>query len=159
MAGDAKVVYGYIEKVTLLDKKLQVSAKLDTGAKSASLNARSIREVSLDGKAYLRFVVPDKKNGDQEFTCEYIGDVNIKIRSGESRIAPVSKTAIRRPVVRMRVQLGDTVRSIRVNLTNRKRFNYPLLLGREALIAFNGVIDPSLKFTLKKHLDKKHESQ
>ena len=49
----------------------------------------------------------------------------------------------------MRVKLGSEERVIRVNLTNRKRFIYPLLLGREAIIAFNGIIDPSLKYTLK----------
>lgn len=158
MADSQKTVYGYIEKVVLVDKQLPISAKLDTGAKSASLNAKAIREVSVDGKPYLNFIVPNK-TGDKEFTCEYIGEVKIKIRSGESRIAPISKTAIRRPMVRMKVQLGDQIREIRVNLTNRKRFNYPLLLGREALITFNGVVDPSLKFTLKKRLGKTHENQ
>lgn len=157
MAGHPKTVYGYIEKVVLVDKQLPISAKLDTGAKSASLNAKAIREVSLDGKPYLRFIVPSK-TGDQEFTCEYLGEVKIKIRSGESRIAPVSKTAIRRPVVKMAVRLGDQTRYIRVNLTNRKRFNYPLLLGREALITFNGIVDPALKFTLKKGLGKTNEN-
>ena len=158
MADNQKVVYGYIEKVILIDKQLPISAKLDTGAKSASLNARAIREVSIDGKPYLRFIVPSK-NGDKEFTCEYIGEVNIKIRAGESHIAPISKTAIRRPMVRMKIQLGNQIREIRINLTNRKRFNYPLLLGREALINFNGVVDPARKFTLKNRLEKKHENQ
>jgi hypothetical protein len=157
MADQSKTIYGYIEKAILVDKQLPISAKLDTGAKSASLNARAVREVNINGKPYLNFIVPDK-TGDKEFTCEYIGEVKIKIRSGESRIAPISKTAIRRPVVRMAVRLGDQTRAIRVNLTNRKRFNYPLLLGREALIAFNGIVDPALKFTLKKTLGQKHEN-
>lgn len=149
-----KIVYGYIEKVTLVDHELPISAKLDTGAKSASLNARLIREIEINGKPYLRFIVPSRL-GDKEFTCEYIGEVNIKIRAGESRIAPVSKKAIRRPVVRMAVRLGNQVKMIRVNLTNRKRFIYPLLLGREAIIEFQGMVDPSLKYTLKKTAEKK----
>jgi hypothetical protein len=149
MASSGKNIYGYIEKVTLVDHQLMIPAKLDTGAKSASLNAKLIREIEINGKPHLRFIVPGSK-GDTEFTCEYIGEVNIKIRSGESRIAPVSKKAIRRPVVRMPIQLGHQVKNIRVNLTNRKRFLYPLLLGREALIAFDGLVDPALKFTVKK---------
>ncbi len=52
----------------------------------------------------------------------------------------------------MRIKLGNDEKTIRVNLTNRKRFIYPLLLGREAIIAFNGTIDPSLKYTLKNKL-------
>ena len=49
----------------------------------------------------------------------------------------------------MRIKLSDKEQVIRVNLTNRKRFIYPLLLGREAIIAFDGLIDPSLKYTFK----------
>lgn len=149
MANDEKSTYGYIEKATLVDQKLIISAKLDTGAKSASLNAIAISEVDMDGKPYLRFTVPSKE-GDRLFTCEYVGQVNIKLRSGEARVASVLKKSMRRPVVRMSIQLGDKVRVIRVNLTNRKRFNYPLLLGRDALIAFGGVVDPALKYTIKK---------
>jgi len=152
MANDAKRIYGYVEKVTLLDKKMVVNAKLDTGAKSASLNATEITPVDIHGKSYLRFTVPNPK-GDQVFTCEYVGQVSIKVRSGESKIAAPFKKSINRPVVRMSVGLGDETRMIRVNLTNRKRFIYPLLLGRDALIAFHAVVDPAMSFTLKKKDD------
>ena len=148
MANHQKNIYGYIEKVVLVDRQLAIPAKLDTGAKSASLNARAMSEIEIDGKPYLRFTVPGKQ-GDHVFTCEYIGEVNIKLRAGESRIDPFSKKSIRRPGVRMTIQIGDQVRKVRVNLTNRKRFLYPLLLGREALIAFDGIVDPALKFTIK----------
>jgi hypothetical protein len=49
----------------------------------------------------------------------------------------------------MRLRLGEKEREVRVNLTNRKRFIYPLLLGREAILAFNGLIDPALKYQFK----------
>jgi hypothetical protein len=154
MATDEKRVYGYIEKVMLIDQKLMISAKLDTGAKSASLNAKDIKEMTVAGKPFLRFIVPSKE-GDRTFTCEYVGDVRIKVRAAEARVAPLLKKSIKRPVVQMPIQLGDKVKTIRVNLTNRKRFNYPLLLGRDALIMLNGVVDPALTYTLKKdHVDK-----
>lgn len=146
MASSEKNILGYIEHVTLTEKDLTLPAKLDTGAKSASLNADKITEVKIDGKSYLNFIVPSKA-GDVHFQAEYVGDVNIKARSGE-KIHPLVKT-INRPVVLMRVKLGDKEHTIRVNLANRKRFIYPLLLGREAIIAFNGIVDPSLKYTLK----------
>ncbi|HBI22127.1 MAG TPA: hypothetical protein DDY37_06035 [Legionella sp.] len=149
MANHEKITYGYIEKATLPDHDLTLSAKLDTGAKSASLNATHISELEVDGKPYLSFIVPSKE-GDIAFKCEYVGRVSIKVRSGEAHANPLLlHTSIKRPVVLMRVQLGAQEKIIRVNLTNRKRFIYPLLLGREAIIAFNGVIDPSLKYTLK----------
>lgn len=148
MANHEKITFGFIEKATLIDNDLTLSAKLDTGAKSASLNATHISEIEVNGKPYLSFVVPSKE-GDIQFKCEYVGKVNIKVRVGETQANPLLKHSINRPVVMMRIKLAGQERLIRVNLTNRKRFIYPLLLGREAILAFNGVIDPSLKYTLK----------
>ena len=149
MANQAKQVYGYIERATLVDQDVLVAAKLDTGAKSASLNAKHITQITIKDKPYLRFTVPSK-TGDHIFTCEYAGVVNIKMRAAESKLTAGLKHYVRRPVVRMLIQLGDQQQLIRVNLTNRKRFLYPLLLGREALIAFNGTVDPALTYTLSK---------
>lgn len=148
MANNEKIIYGYIEKATLVDRDLTLSAKLDTGAKSASLNATHITEIVMDGKPYLDFIVPSKE-GDIPFKCEYVGEVNIKLRAGESLASSLLKKAIKRPVVLMRIKIADKERIIRVNLTNRKRFIYPLLLGRQAINAFDGIIDPSKKYTIK----------
>lgn len=148
MANQEKITYGYIEKATLVDKDLTLSAKLDTGAKSASLNATHVTEIEENGKPWLTFIVPSKE-GDIPFKCEYVGKVKIKVRSGEAHANPLLVDSIKRPVVLMRLRLGDREATIRVNLTNRKRFIYPLLLGRETIIAFNGIVDPSLKYTLK----------
>lgn len=137
--------YGYVEKATLVDKNLILSAKLDTGAKSASLNATNITEFDVNGTPYLRFTVP-AKDKDYIFESPYIGKVKIKVREQEGGTA---HAPIKRPVVMLKLQLGDKIRTIRVNLTNRKRFIYPLLLGRDAIIAFNGAVDPALTFTVK----------
>ena len=85
-----------------------------------------------------------------EFVSEYIGRVKIKARAGERPVAGAKPAPIKRPVVLMRIELGGKLRSIAVNLTNRKRFNYPLLLGRDAINLFSGLIDPSTTFTLKR---------
>lgn len=145
MANTTQTVYGYIEKVTLVDHDLTLSAKLDTGAKSASLNATHIKEITKNGKSYLSFIVPSKQ-GDKHFECEYIGKVNIKNRAEERRALKLLRISVKRPVVLMVVKLGNQTRTIRVNLTNRKHFIYPMLLGREAIMAFNGVINPSQRY-------------
>ena len=146
MANSEKTTYGFIEKATLVQHNLTLSAKLDTGAKSASLNAVKITEVELGGKPYLRFIVPSKE-GDVAFECAYVGKVEIKIRTGESQISSLLRRSIKRPVVMMPIRLDGKERMIRVNLTNRRRFIYPLLLGREAISAFGGVVDPGAKYT------------
>jgi len=141
-----KLVYGYLEEATLVDQHITLPAKLDTGAKSASLYAKRIRPIEIDGKAYLQFVVPTKA-GDVPFRCAYVGDVNIKARSGEIAGTRLKNLFIKRPVVNMPIRLGGETRTIRVNLANRRRFSYPLLLGREALIAFDALVDANQKFS------------
>ncbi len=148
MANNEKIIYGFIEKATLIDNNLTLSAKLDTGAKSASLNAAHITEIEIDGKPYLHFIVPSKE-GDITFKCEYVGEVNIKVRAGEAHVNSLLRKTIKRPVVLMRIRIANKERLVRVNLTNRKRFIYPLLLGRQAINAFDGIIDPSKKYTIK----------
>lgn len=154
MAAEKKIIYGYVEKATLVDKGLVISAKLDTGAKSASLSAIHIKEIELNGKNYLQYTVPSKQ-GDVEFTSEYVGKVRIKVRSGEGSTA--KHEPLKRPVVLVRIKLGDMVQTIPVNLTNRKRFIYPLLLGRDAIKAFSGLVDPTTAFTLRSKQDEKNE--
>lgn len=152
-AAHDKLVYGFLEEATLLDQHLTLSAKLDTGAKSASLYAKRIRPVEVDGKQYLQFVVPTK-TGDVPFRCAYVGDVHIKARSGEIAGTRLKNPFIKRPVVSMPVQLGGEIRTIRVNLANRRRFAYPLLLGREALVAFDALVDAHQKFTTRRPVNK-----
>ncbi|QMT61810.1 RimK/LysX family protein [Legionella sp. PC997] len=154
MASNEAQIYGYVEKVSFPQKNLTLSAKLDTGAKSASLNATNITEITKNGVPYLRFTVPTK-TGESIFEAEYKGRVKIKVRDGEHGSEIIAHAPIKRPVVLLDIQLGDKVRTIKVNLTNRKRFLYPLLLGRDAIIAFNGAVNPALTFTLKNQSFKK----
>lgn len=156
MAAHAKIIYGYVEKATLVDKGMVLSAKLDTGAKTASLSAINIHEKVQNGKVYLNFTVLGKEE-EVNFTSEYLGKVRIKSREEENSLSQDKITPIRRPIVLMTIQIGDKVCKIPVNLTNRKRFNYPLLLGRDAIIAFDGLVDPSHAFLTRSHKIKKNE--
>jgi len=145
-----KIIYGYVENVMLAEKNLVLPAKLDTGAKSASLNAINIERIKKHGKIYLRFLVPGKWH-DTQFECEYIGKTRIKLRKSEW--GPQAEFT-RRPVVLMHVIVGAKEQQIRVNLTDRRHFAYPLLLGREAIMAFDGLIDSSVKYRLAPHKSK-----
>ena len=146
-----KTIYGYVEKATLTDQNVVLVAKLDTGAKSSSLHAIDIKKVIVDGKPYLRFTVPHP-GGEAHFLSEYHGKVSIKARAQEIE-------HIKRPVVWMKVKLGSQEHTIRVNLTNRGNFMYPMLLGRQAIVAFYGVVDPSLKYEAHNQPTPKLESQ
>ena len=49
-------------------------------------------------------------------------------------------------MIELAICMGKTLRSIEVNLTDRSAFQYPLLIGSEALKRFNALIDPNLKY-------------
>ena len=61
LAENEKTIYGFVEKVALSGSNSIVSAKLDTGAKSASIYAINIKSVEIKGKPYISFMVPTKK--------------------------------------------------------------------------------------------------
>jgi len=137
--GPKKQVYGWIEDV-LIDPEhaLKLPAKLDTGADTTSLDARNIRRSRRDGEDYVRFVITEPTTGQSvELEKPFVRAVRIKGHGNEPA---------RRVVVRMRICIGDRSRSIEVNLVDRAHFEYPLLLGRNALRDV-AVIDPNLRRT------------
>lgn len=50
-----KTVYGLNEYARINDPDIQLAAKLDTGAKTASLSARDIKRFKRDGETWVRF--------------------------------------------------------------------------------------------------------
>ena len=148
MSVKEKHIYGYVEKVYIPALKTSLKAKLDTGANSSSLSAVNIQETEEGDTTYLTFTVPFK-TGSVTLKKPLVGEVKIKSRAGENLKKTNGKPKpkpIHRPVIKLLVKLGSETRDIDVNLTNRKRFNYPLLLGRRALIQFDSIIDPSEVF-------------
>ena len=140
----AAQILGYVEKVRVEPGNFISKAKLDTGAVSASLSAIRIKEFTREGKKWVKFEIP-QENGNIQLERELVRHVRIKSRSGEVK-NNFFRRSIRRPVVRMQLTIGNKVKEVEVNLTNRKDFNYPLLLGRKPLIKFNIAVDPALTF-------------
>lgn len=52
-----KNIYGLNEDVYIADIDMHMSAKLDTGAKTASLSARDIERFKRDGESWVRFLL------------------------------------------------------------------------------------------------------
>ena len=126
-------VYGWIERVQLLDGTLRLRAKLDSGAKTASLDATNIERFQDDGRTFVRFDVTDPET-EETMTLEkpLVRNVRIIRHSGNHQ---------RRAVVRIDICLGPHRRNIEVSLIDRRHFSYPMLLGRSALQDI-AVIDP-----------------
>lgn len=140
-------VYGYVEKVRLGPEKAIVKAKLDTGAVSASLYALNVTVFKKDNEDWVSFDVP-LENKLLHLTKKLRYFVNIKPRHSEIKKYNTNKP-LRRPVVGINLTLGSQTSDIDVNLANRKDFNYPLLLGRKALILFDVAVNPAHAFIAK----------
>lgn len=118
-------IFGWVEWAELMEGKIRMKAKLDTGAANSSLDATNIERYREDGKRWVRFTVTDPES-EEKLIIERRLVRNVRIvRHGDEYQ--------RRPVVKMDVCLGDRLQEVEVNLIDRSNFIYPLLLGRSAL--------------------------
>lgn len=135
---DEKCIIGKIEKVRLVPPNVVLKARIDTGAKTTSIDAREITPFERDGKQWVRFVISvDKKSYIIE--KKVIRTVLIKRHGTESQD---------RYVIKMRIILGNISQLIEVSLNDRDAYLYPVLIGRNFL-RDNCIVDVSKKFQFK----------
>ena len=140
-----KTVYGLNEYARLADIDLELAAKLDTGAKTASLSARDIKRFKRDGESWVRFYLAIDAAHSHPIERPLARVSKIKRRAGDYD-PEEGKHYTARPVIALDICMGNALRSIEVNLTDRSAFQYPLLIGSEALKRFDALVDPSLKY-------------
>ena len=130
---------GWVEMVRINPGKMLFVAKLDTGSKSASINARNIEYFDKDGQPWVRFDVVNRLKRTMTLEQPQVREVTIKEHAGEKR---------QRPIVLLGICIGKTYLETPVSLVDRTGFLYPLLVGRDYL-AGHFAIDPARKFTAK----------
>jgi len=140
-----KTVYGLNEYARLGDLDLEVAAKLDTGAKTASLSARDIKRFKRDGESWVRFYLAIDAAHKHPIERPLARVSKIKRRAGDYN-PDEGKAYTARPVIELNICMGQALRTIEVNLTDRSAFQFPLLIGSEALKHFDALVDPSLKY-------------
>jgi len=140
-----KTVYGLNEYAKLAGIDLEVAAKLDTGAKTASLSARDIKRFKRNGESWVRFYLAIDTAHSHPIERPLARVSKIKRRAGDYD-PDEDKNYTARPVIALDICMGTALRSIEVNLTDRSAFQYPLLIGSEALKRFDALVDPSLKY-------------
>ncbi|MDR3477830.1 MAG: RimK/LysX family protein [Gammaproteobacteria bacterium] len=139
---EALSIKGYVEDILIMPDNILLSAKLDSGADTSSLNAQHIRISKRSGQDWVEFDVLDK-NTVHHLSYIVLKKVSIKNRSGE--ITNTAQAASR-PLIAMDVCLGGRIEKIKVNLVDRSQFKYPFLLGREALAQYDVLIDPKSRY-------------
>jgi hypothetical protein len=138
-------LYGRYEYIELPQVGQTLKAKMDTGAVTASLSARDIEQFQRDGQDWVRFRLATASADDTLFEKPLVRISEIKSRAEEQGLDS-SPAVAKRPVVDMQLCLGKQLRTVEVNLTDRSRFNYPLLIGTSALREFDVAINPAQRY-------------
>ena len=127
-----KDIVGPIVKVGVIELGLKFKSRVDTGAKTSSINAYDIKVEG--GKSHgknmkndlgksISFTTQNNLGQEQSYTGEIIKVSKIKNAQGVER----------RYAIRLKIKLGKKIKSIQINLRNRKHLEYKLLLGRNWL--------------------------
>lgn len=133
-------VLGWVEDSIVYPGGLHFSAKLDSGAKTSSIDAINIeRFKDLDDKEWVRFTMQNKKGDKQTLEKRVIKWVRIKQKGGGF---------IQRPVVDMAICIGTHYIEGKMNLAKRENFIYQVLVGRN-MLANNILVDSATKRTSK----------
>lgn len=118
-----KVSIGWREWIDLPDGGLRLKAKMDTGAKSSSLDVERLEYLS---ETRVRFGIHQRRKTDciKMVESELFSTAKVRSSNGQSQT---------RLVVKTRIQLGGIEKEILISLTNRRKMLHRILLGREAL--------------------------
>jgi len=131
-------IIGEVERVHVSPANIWYNARIDTGANSSSIHAESIHLIERDGKKRVSFSLRHPKTKALiQLERKYHRKVSIKQKLGKAE---------KRYVVKLWLSLGDIKELVEVTLTDRKDFNYPLLVGRN-LLTDTAIVDVSRKHT------------
>jgi hypothetical protein len=128
-----------VERVRLYPGKMDVRAKLDTGAKTSSLHAEEIVLLREGDEQWVDFIIVDRR-GERRRMRRPV-DRMLRIRRAVADLH-------QRPVVTLGICLGTHYGQTKVSLVDRSYMNYEMLLGRDFLLG-KVLIDPSRTFATK----------
>lgn len=127
---------GFTERALLYPGDFLIYAKMDSGARTSSLNAQNITTFERNGKIWARFRVTNREGQTVMFERPVVRHVEIKNLTGP---------LIKRPVVMLGLCIGNVFRVTEVNLSDREGFNFQLLVGRRFMRQAL-VIDPARQY-------------
>lgn len=143
--GACKSALGWVEFVTLKPSGIVAKAKLDTGAKTSSLQADNIEMFTRDGKQWVRFTY-ERKRRAAVHGMPAVPHQRQVIEAPLKRMVRIKQHTVdfvERPAIDMDIQIGDKTYTTEFTLTSRDAFIYPVLLGRRFLEDNGTVVDAS----------------
>ena len=124
-----RLVVGQLETVWLQNLQLALPARIDTGAETASLDARNIELFERDGRRWVRFDILHPQTGEPL-------PVERKLKRMVAIVQSNIAESERRPVIVMGITIGDIVQTAEFTLSNRSHLDYQVLVGRNILKDF-----------------------
>jgi hypothetical protein len=121
-----KLLVGRRENVWIEDLQLAVPARIDTGAETASLDARNIEEFERDGEAWVRFEIVHPEGGEALLLEKPLARTVRILQS-------TSEEPERRAVVELGIVLGPVRQLAEFTLSDRSHLDYQMLVGRNIL--------------------------
>jgi hypothetical protein len=119
---------GWREWISLPDLGLPfIEAKIDSGARSSSLDAQVIEEFRRKRERWVRFVIfsdIDLSLAGKVVEAKLIDHRNVRCSNG---------VVTERPVIETKIGLGTATWPIELTLTNRRSMGFRMLLGRTAI--------------------------
>lgn len=104
-----------------------IKAKVDTGARSSALHAFDVKRYTVDGQAWVRFLIhPLQRDAHTviEACAPLLEERWVRSSSGKASL---------RPTISTQLSLGDQVWPIELTLVRRDVMGFRMLLGRQAI--------------------------
>ncbi len=143
-----KMLVGELEHIWIEPPGISIVARMDTGATSSSVHAENVERFERDGEDWVRFDVPI---GDKE---------TVTLERPIVRHARVRQQAdpegSRRPVVELRVRLGDVQDTFEFTLADRSHLENEWILGRNFLTDVT-LVDVSRQFVQPRYTPPKNQ--
>ena len=121
-----KLVVGRRETVWIEQLQTLLPARIDTGAETASLDARNIEEFERNGRPWVRFDILHPATGEAvNVQREVVRSVRILQSSADK--------PERRVVIELGIVIGDIRQQAEFTLSNRSHLDFQVLVGRNVL--------------------------
>ena len=120
-----KMLVGSLEHVYMDPPGVIVVARIDTGATSSSLHAENLVPFERDGEDWVRFDMMVSETDSVSVERQILRHVRV--------VQQADPSGSRRPVVEMRVQLGEIQDTFEFTLADRSHLENEIILGRNFL--------------------------
>ncbi|WP_051676899.1 ATP-dependent zinc protease family protein [Maridesulfovibrio frigidus] len=130
------LIIGQKEYVFIDEAKMKLAARIDTGATTSSVSATKIQRYERDGKKWVRFTMTSPAGQ------------SVQIERPLKRVASIKRHGMpdqERPVVELHVILGSINTKSEFTLTDRSKFEFPVLIGR-TFLGGRAVVDVTLDY-------------